>query len=228
MSFDKLLQSFYYKNFRGSSAVKEAIEDIKIENLYSKTQIPKNLGLFDKKVLKDDDEIRSFKAFLFNFYPDFFFVIKPINDEKIGVKVCNRIHIEKCFVEIIYINTGDNESVSNESVSSESTVNESTVNESANDDKSVTSDISYTSAVSFTTIYAPKKLSYAPYGRSERILEQDKKEQVKKEQVKKEQVKKEQVKKQEIQEQLNSKKKPCAFFETKKGCYNGDECSFKH
>lgn len=222
MSFDKLLQSFYYKNFHGSSAIKEAVEDIKIENLYAKTQTPKNLGLFDKKVLKDDDEIRSFKTFLFNFYPDFFFIIKSINDEKIGIKVCNRVHIEKCFTETIYINIGDNESVSNDSESS---------NDSVNDDKSVTSDISYTtisSAKSFTSIYAPKELSYAPYGRSERILEQDKKEQAKKEQIKKDQVKKQQEQAKKDQEQINSKKKPCAFFETKKGCYNGDECSFKH
>jgi len=212
MSFDKLLQNFRYKNARGEKAVKDANDDIGVESLYTKTQITKNLGLFDKKVLKDEDEIRSFKTFLFNLYPDLFFVIKKVNEEQIGVKACKRIHMEKCIIETIYIDNVDE----NNSITSESSVDIDT-----SDNTSEVSYSSISSVASFTSVYASKERLYK-YGRSEKVIEQDKKEQ---EKMKKEQEAKEQAKK---EQEINSKKKPCAFFQTKRGCYNGDECSFKH
>jgi hypothetical protein len=218
MSFDKLLQNFRYKSNRGEAAIKEAIDDINIESLYTKTQITKNLGLFDKKVLKDEDEIRSFKKFLFNLYPDYFFVIKSINDEQIGIKVCKRVIIQKCIFETIYIDTGA--TCEDASDTSESSVEVDT--------QSIASEASYatiSSVSSFTSIYSSKERIQI-YGPSQKVIEQTKKEQ----QAKKEkQAKKEQEiakKEQEAKEQL--KKKKCDFFQTKNGCYNGDACGFKH
>jgi hypothetical protein len=225
MSFDKLLQSFRYKSTRGVSAINEAVEDIGIECLYAKTQTTKNLGLFDKKVLKDEDEIRSFKTFLFNLYPDFFFVIKKVNDEQIGIKVCKRVRMEKCIIETIYIDTGatcePNENAS-ETGSSESSVEI--------DNQSVASEASYStisSISSFTSIYASKE-RVQTYGRSTKVIEQDKKKQEAKEQAKKEQEAKEQAKKEQEAKEQELKKKKCDFFHTKNGCYHGDACRFRH
>jgi hypothetical protein len=216
MSFDKLLQSFRYKSARGVSAINEAIEDIGIESLYAKAQTTKNLGLFDKKVLKDEDEIRSFKTFLFNLYPDFFFVIKSINDEQIGIKVCKRVRMEKCIIETIYIDTSAYSETGSSASDSSLEV----------DNQSVTSEASYStisSVASFTSIYASKERTQT-YGRSVKVIEQDKKKQEAKDKAKKEQEAKDKAKKEQEQEL----KKKCDFFHTKNGCYHGDACRFRH
>lgn len=210
MSFDKLLQNFRYKSNRGEAAIKEAIDDINVESLYTKTQITKNLGIFDKKVLKDEDEIRSFKKFLFNLYPDYFFVIKSINDEQIGIKVCKRVL--KCIFETIYIDTGA--TCEDASDTSESSVEVDT--------QSIASEASVSS---FTSIYSSKERIQI-YGPSQKVIEQTKKEkQAKKE---KQDKKEQEIAKKEQEAKEQQKKKKCDFFQTKNGCYNGDACRFKH
>ena len=208
MSFDKIVQSFRYKSSRGMAAIDQAMEDINIESVYTKTQSTKNLGLFDKKVLKDEDEIRSFKTFLFNLYPDSFFIIKSI-DEQIGIKVCKRVL--KCIFETIYIDSSSDSESSFEL-----------------DNQSIASEASYStisSATSFTSIYSSKE-RIQTYGLSEKVKKEQAKEKAKKEQEKEKAKEKAKEKEQEEREAL--KKKKCDFFQTKNGCYNGDACRFKH
>jgi len=221
MSFDKLFQSFQYtsnskKILRGANAVKEAIEDMELESVYTKNQYPKNLGLFEKKIFKDEDDIRSFKTFLFHLYPNLFFMIKPVNEDKIGIKLCKRVENVKCFIETIYI---FNDDISTESVTSESS-NENSIFES--DNKSVTSD---SSTESYKTIYA--KESMYTYGKSEKIIKQEKEAKIQQAKIKTQEKDAQEKEAQEKDDQFKYKKQ-CAFFQTKNGCYKGSECTFKH
>jgi hypothetical protein len=206
-SFNSLIAKFAYnklgKVFKGTSALDEIIDDITVEDKYSTVSTPKNLGIFDSHVLKKED-VLDFKTFMFELYPTLFFIIKQLNEYQVGIKAVKREDrkMERCFIETVYI---------------------------LDDTKSQTSEVSDTSASStdsawsVTTSHASKERLWE-YQRSEKLVLKDKEAKEKAKEIEKK-AKEEATKEKEKADQF---KKPCAFFFTKKGCYNGDECKFRH